>query len=125
VSDHGTCTISLADASPGDEVHEVMTITNTSGGPYTLSLQASGVQNSNLWNPAPSPDALEMAVWDISGPAPAVFPTLQSWTTAFVPLTALAAGQTVQYRVELFLPTSAGNADQGKTAVVDLHWHAG
>ena len=99
-----------------------MTITNTSGSPYTLSLRASGAQNSALWQNGP--DGLLMGLWDVSGPAPGSFPTLFSWTTASWPLTTLNPGQTIQYEIELFLPTTAGNADQNKTAVIDFDWTA-
>jgi len=103
-----------------------MTIQNTSDTTYTLSLQAVrpvGSQNSPLWQSGS--DALLMGVWDTTGPPPASFPTLFSWTTQFWPLTSLAPGQTVQYEIELFLPTTAGNADQNKTATITFEWQAG
>ena len=43
-------------------------------------------------------------------------PPLHTWLGAFHNLTTLAAGATVQYEIELYLPTTAGNPDQGKTA---------
>jgi hypothetical protein len=117
-----SCTIVFGNGGPGDSMSEILTITNTSGSPYTLSLRAGGSQSSALWQNGP--DGLLMGVWDVSGPAPGSFPTLFSWTTGFWPLTTLNPGQTVQYEIELFLPTTAGNADQNKTAVIDFDWMA-
>ncbi|HVA31294.1 MAG TPA: hypothetical protein VMU58_08480, partial [Gaiellaceae bacterium] len=116
------CTIVFGNSAPGDSTSEILTITNTSGSPYTLSLRASGSHNSSLWRNGP--DGLLMGVWDVSGPAPGSFPTLFSWTTGYWPLTTLNPGQTVQYEIELFLPITAGNADQNRTAVIDFDWTA-
>jgi hypothetical protein len=116
------CVITLANASPGDSVTEVMTITNTTGASYTLAFRATGAQTSHLWQNGP--DGLLMGVWDVSGPPPASFPTLFSWTTQFWTLTTLNAGQSIQYQIELFLPGTAGNADQGKSAVIGFQWRA-
>ena len=97
-----------------------MTITNTSDTPYTVSLEATGANNNHLWQD------LQMAVWDTSGAPPPVFPSLVSWMggfySGFIPI--LNPGDVVQVEIELFLPTTAGNADQGKTAVVAFSWHA-
>jgi len=111
------CVISISNAAPGDSVSEVMTITNTSGSPYTLSFRAVGPNNNHLWQD------LEMDVFD-----PFLGPTLsplQFWLGTFHALTTLAPGATVQYEIELYLPTTAGNADQGKSAVISFQWHAG
>jgi hypothetical protein len=114
------CVIAISNAAPGDSASEVMTITNTSDTPYTLSLKATGLNNNHLWQD------LQMAVWDTSGAPPPVFPTLVSWMSGFhsgfVPT--LNPGDVRQIEIDLFLPTTAGNADQGKTAVIAFVWHA-
>ena len=51
-------------------------------------------------------------------------PPLHTWLNAFHELTTLAAGATVQYEIELYLPTTAGNPDLGKTATISFQWHA-
>ena len=43
----------------------------------------------------------------------------------FHALTTLNPGQTVKYGIELYLPTTAGNVDQGLTAAVTFEWQAG
>jgi len=111
------CVISITNAAPGDSVSEVMTITNTSDSPYTLSFRAVGPNNNHLWQD------LEMDVFD-----PFLGPTLsplQLWLGTFHALTPLAPGATVQYEIELYLPTTAGNSDQGKSAVISFQWRAG
>ena len=114
------CTITIAAASPGDSATETFTIQNTSGSPYALSFMASGANNNHLWQD------LEMDVYDPSGGAPTPpLPPLTSWLGSAHALTTLNPGQTVQYVVELYLPTSAGNADQGKSAMIDFTWTAG
>ena len=95
-----------------------MTITNTTGASYTLAFRAVGPNNNHLWQD------LEMDVFDpLAGP---VFPMppLHTWLGAFHNLTTLAAGATIQYQIELYLPTTAGNPDQGKTATISFQWHA-
>ena len=116
------CLITISNAAPGDSASEIMTITNTTGAPYTLSLQATGSQAGALWQNGPN--GLLMGVWDTSGPPPPSFPTLFYWTTQLWPLTTLNAGQSVQYKIELFLPATVGNADQGQSAVIGFRWHA-
>lgn len=114
------CVIAISNAAPGDSASEVMTITNTSDTPYTLSLKATGANDNHLWQD------LQMAVWDTSGAPPPVFPTLVSWMSGFhsgfVPT--LNPGDVRHVEIELFLPTTAGNADQGKSAVIAFVWHA-
>jgi len=113
------CTITIAAASPGDSATETFTIQNTSGSPYTLSFMASGANDNHLWQD------LEMDVYDPSGGAPTPpLPPLTSWLGSAHALTTLNPGQTVQYVVELYLPTTAGNADQGESAVIDFTWTA-
>jgi hypothetical protein len=96
-----------------------MTIQNTSGSPYTLSLEETGPNNNHLWQD------LQMAVYDPTGGIPTPpYPLLTSWLGSFHALTTLNPGQTVLYVIVLYLPTTAGNADQGKSAVVDFTWQA-
>jgi hypothetical protein len=112
------CVIAISNAVPGDSVSEVMTITNTSDTTYTLGFRALGANDNHLWQD------LEMDVFDPSlGPA-SPLPPLQSWLGGFHALTTLAPGQTVQYGIEIYLPTTAGNADQNKSAVVTFDWQA-
>jgi hypothetical protein len=112
------CTVAIADAVPGDSGSETWTIKNTTGAPYTLSIGVDATPSNHLLGD------LQMGVWDASGTPPATLPPLTSWTAGFSNLTTLNPGQTVQYEVELYLPTTAGNADQGETVSITLHWHA-
>jgi hypothetical protein len=112
------CIIGVSGALPGDSISETFTITNTTGAPFVLSVGAEALPSNHL-----SGD-LQMGVWDASGPPPGVLPPLTSWLAGFIPLTTLNAGQSVQYVVELYLPTTAGNADQGKIVSVSFRWQA-
>ena len=113
------CTLTISTASPGDSASETFTIQNTSGSPYTLSFKAAGANSNHLWQD------LEMDVYDPSGGAPTPpLPPLTSWLGSFFALTTLNPGQTVQYVVVLYLPTTAGNADMGQSAVIDFTWSA-
>lgn len=94
-----------------------MTIRNDSGESVTLSLRASGSTNP-LWND------LQMGVWEQGTPAPAPLPALLWWTLQENRLSTLPPGAKVTYVIELALPASAGNGDQGLAAVIDFHWHA-
>ena len=116
-SDHSTCQIHVENMAPGGSASEVMTLTNDSGQPFTLSLEASGAQNQ-LWHD------LEMGVWERGTAAPVPLPPLLFWTTQFNTLATLAAGASISYEIELYLPTTAGNNDQGLAASVDLSWRA-
>jgi hypothetical protein len=116
-SDHATCHIHVVNMAPGGSATEVMTITNDSSQPFTLSLQAGGTQNQ-LWND------LQMGVWQQGTAAPSPLPRLLLWTTQPNTLTTLAAGASISYEIELYLPTSAGNDDQGKVASISLTWTA-
>ncbi|HLX20743.1 MAG TPA: hypothetical protein VKR23_11380 [Gaiellaceae bacterium] len=113
------CTLTLSTASPGDSVSETFTIQNTSGSPYTLSFMAGGLNNNHLWQD------LEMDVYDPVGGVPTPpLPPLTSWLGSFHGLTTLTPGQTVQYVVVLYLPTTASNADMGQSAVINFTWSA-
>jgi hypothetical protein len=116
-SDHATCHIHVVNMAPGGSATEVMTITNDSSQPFTLSLRAGGTQNQ-LWND------LQMGVWQQGTAAPVPLPALLLWTTQTNTLTTLAANASVSYEIELYLPTSAGNDDQGKVASINLTWTA-
>jgi hypothetical protein len=116
-SDLSSCRIDAVNMAPGDSTFETMTIRNDSGAPFTLTLRASGTQNV-LWND------LQMGVWEAGDPAPSPLPSLLSWTTQDNTLATLAAGQQLKLKIELYLPTTAGNGDQNKTAAIDLVWKA-
>jgi hypothetical protein len=116
-SDHSTCALQVENMAPGGSASEVITLTNDSGQPFTLSLEASGTQNQ-LWHD------LEMGVWEQGTAAPAPLPALLLWTTQFNTLVTLAAGASISYEIELYLPTTAGNNDQGLAASIDLTWRA-
>jgi hypothetical protein len=111
------CRIYAINMAPGDSTFEVMTIKNDADVPFTLSLQASGTPN-HLW------DDLQMGVWEVGSPAPAPLPALLWWTLQENQLTTLQPGESVSYHIELALPSSAGNADQGYAASIDFNWHA-
>jgi hypothetical protein len=111
------CRIYAINMAPGDSAFELMTIKNESDVPFTLSLRASGTRN-RLW------DDLQMGVWEVGTPAPSPLPALLWWTAQENQLTTLQPGQSVRYHIELALPASAGNADQGYAAIIDFHWHA-
>ena len=105
--------------APGGAATEHMTIRNDSGGAIDLSLQAVPQGTPNvLWSD------LRLGVWQQGSAAPSPLPPLLWWTTQENTLTTLAANATVTYVIQLYLPTSAGNGDQAKTAVIDLRWHA-
>jgi hypothetical protein len=116
-SDLAGCRIVAVDMRPGDATTERLSVTNESGGPFTLALQATGTQN-HLWQD------LRMAVYHDGDPPPSPLPPLVYWTTQYNDLDVLAPGETVTYVVELYLPTSAGNVDQGLAAVIDFDWQA-
>ncbi|MGN6372941.1 MAG: hypothetical protein ACTHM1_08105 [Solirubrobacteraceae bacterium] len=116
-SDHSTCRIYAVNMEPGEAASEVMTVRDQAGVPVTLSLRASGEEN-RFWSD------LRMGVWQVGTAAPDPLPALLWWTTQESTLTSLSPGQQVSYEIELYLPLSAGNEDQGRSAVVDLTWHA-
>ena len=93
--------------APGGSASEVMRILNDTNQAFTVSLQAAGTQNS-FWND------LQMGVWKDGTAAPNPLPPLLQWTTQANNLGSgpLPPGQTVKYKIELYLPTTAGNADQ-------------
>lgn len=103
--------------APGGSATERLTITNTSDQPFDLSLRASGTQN-RLW------DDLQMGVWQVGTAAPSPLPALLWWTTQENKITTLQSNQSIVLEIELYLPTTAGNADQGLAAIIDFHWHA-
>ena len=103
--------------APGGSVSEVMTIRNDSGEPFTLSLSATGSVNQ-LW------DDLELGVWEEGTAEPTPFPALLWWTTQDNTLATLQAGESIRYELELYLPPTGSNADQGRVASIDLVWKA-
>lgn len=117
-SNHPSCTITIAGAAPGDTASETVTIENTSSSTYTLSLQALGPNDNHLWQD------LRMAVYQQATPPPSPFPPLQYWLTQFNDLVVLNPGDSITYVIALYLPTTAGNADQNKSATIDFDWRA-
>ena len=111
------CVIYVINQAPGDGTFEKMKITNTTSVPYTLSLRATGTPN-RLWQD------LQMGVWIDGQAAPSPLPPLHFWTAQYNDLQVLQPGQVVHYLIELYLPLSAGNADQHLPAVIDFNWHA-
>jgi hypothetical protein len=116
-SDLADCRIVAVNMAPGDSTVEHVTVRNDTADPFTLSLQASGTPN-HLWND------LQMGVWEQGTPAPSPLPALLLWTTQENQLATLAPGASITYVIELALPASAGNDDQGYAAVIDFLWHA-
>ena len=116
-SDHTTCQLHAVNMAPGGSVSEVMTIRNDSGEPFTLSLSATGSVNQ-LW------DDLELGVWEEGTAEPTPFPALLWWTTQDNTLATLQAGESIRYELELYLPPTGSNADQGRVASIDLVWKA-
>jgi hypothetical protein len=117
VSDHATCRIYAVNMAPGDSASEVLTLRNDTDLPFTLSLRATGTPN-RLWND------LRLGVWEAGTAPPQPLPPLLWWTTQASTLAILQPGESIRYRIELFLPTSAGNEDQALAAVVDFVWRA-
>lgn len=103
--------------APGDSASEHVTITNRSSQAFTLSLKATGPQN-RLWQD------LQMGVWPVHTAAPSPLPSLLLWTTQYNELTTLQPGRSITYEIELYLPTTAGNADQGLAATIAFNWKA-
>ncbi len=118
VSNPPGCVVSMATGAPGSSVSEVMTITNTSSSVYTVSLKAEGANDNHLWND------LEMGVYPEFTPPPSPLPPLAYWIAQFNDLTTLNPGQTIAYVIVLYLPTTAGNQDMGKSAAITFHWRA-
>jgi hypothetical protein len=116
-SDHASCRLYAVNMAPGGAVSEVMTIRNDSGVPFTLSLRATGSAN-RLWHD------LELGVWEAGTAAPAPFPALLWWTTQDNTLATLLPDESIRYELELYLPPTASNADQGLVATIDLVWRA-
>lgn len=117
VSDRANCEIHADNMAPGQGAVEHVKITNDSGDPFTLKIKVQGTQNA-FWN------ELQLGIWEHNTPAPVPLPALLLWTTQENTLTTLPAGDSIEYDIELALPSSAGNADQGKLATIELVWHA-
>ena len=117
-SDHSSCRITATNMAPGGSASEVMTIKNESDTAYKLYLRATGTQN-RLWND------LELGVWKTATAAPNPLPPLLNWTSQDNDLgITLQPGDTVKLTLELFLKSTAGNADQNLTATIDFVWKA-
>lgn len=116
-SDHATCVLVATNMAPGSGASEVLTVCNTTDRPFALSLRAEGAQDA-FWND------LELGVWQQGAAAPASLPPLSWWSAQSNALDTLAAGACAPYVLELYLPSTAGNGDQQKTAVVDFVWTA-
>lgn len=103
--------------APGGSALEHVTIQNTANETVTLSLRVVGLRN-RLW------DDLRFGIWEQGTPVPDPLPPLLWWTVQENALTTLAPGASVHYSLELYLPGTAGNADQSLAAVFSLLWHA-
>jgi hypothetical protein len=103
--------------APGGSISEVMTVRNDTDQPFTLSLRAAGAMGP-FWHD------LELGVWETGTAAPTPFPALVWWTGQNATLGTLQPGESVRYTLELFLPPTASNADQGRSASIDLVWRA-
>jgi hypothetical protein len=103
--------------APGDSASETLTITNDSGDTFTLLLRATGAEN-RLWT------ELRLGVWEAGAPAPQPLPPLLWWTTQDNAMTTLQPGESIRYRVELYLPPTAGNDAQALVASIGFVWKA-
>lgn len=103
--------------APGGAASETVTVRNDSDQTFTLSLRAAGTTN-RLWND------LRFGVWQQGTAAPSPLPPLLFWRNQDNDLGTLDPGQSIRFQLELYLPTSAGNADQGIRATIDLVWRA-
>ncbi|MGH3009782.1 MAG: hypothetical protein ACRDLM_10320 [Gaiellaceae bacterium] len=117
VSNLPKCRIYVVNQEPGDGTFEKMKITNTTSVPYILSLHATGTPN-RLWQD------LEMGIWVKGQPAPSPLPPLHFWTAQYNEIQVLQPGEVANYLIELYLPLSAGNADQKLPAIIDFNWRA-
>jgi hypothetical protein len=117
VSNLPKCRIYVVNQEPGDGTFEKMKITNTTSVPYILSLHATGTPN-RLWQD------LEMGIWVQGDPAPQPLPPLHFWTAQYNEVQVLQPHEVVHYLIELYLPLSAGNADQKLPAIIDFNWRA-
>ena len=111
------CRIEVLNRRPGQGTFERLTIRNTSSSRYVLSFRATGRHNP-MW------DDLQLGIWRRGTPAPTPLPPLRFWTTQFTRLVTLRPGKSVRLTVEMYLPPSAGNRDQGKRVVVGFLWRA-
>lgn len=116
-SNLSACRIEATNMAPGGSADEVVTVRNDSDQTFTLSLRAEGTTNQ-LWND------LRFGAWQAGTAAPAPLPPLLFWRGQDNDLGTLAPGQSVRYQLELYLPASASNADQGIRATIDLVWRA-
>lgn len=114
------CLFIITNAKPGDSILEKYTIENSGTVPYDLSLQITNDDSpdDHLW------DDLTMGIWETPGPAPSPFPPLTDWEPTHITLDHLNPGDSVHIRVECLLPTTAGNVDMNKAAVMTLNWEA-
>lgn len=116
-SNLSACRIEATNMAPGGSATETVTVRNDSGQAFTLSLRAAGTTNQ-LWND------LRFGVWESGTAAPSPLPPLLFWEGQDNDLGTLLPGESVRFQLELFLPTSASNADQGLRATIDLIWRA-
>lgn len=116
-SNLSACRIEATNMAPGGSADEVVTVRNDSDQTFTLSLRAEGTTNQ-LWND------LRFGAWQAGTAAPSPLPPLLFWRGQDNDLGTLAPGQSIRYQLELYLPASASNADQGTQATIDLVWRA-
>lgn len=101
--------------APGGSATETVTVRNDSDQLFTLSLRAEGTTNQ-LWND------LRFGVWQAGTAAPSPLPPLAFWRGQDNDLGTLRPGESIRFELELFLPESASNVDQGLRADIDLIW---
>lgn len=116
-SNRSGCRIEAFNMAPGGSASETVIVRNDSGQAFTLSLRAAGTTNQ-LWND------LRFGVWQDGTAAPAPLPPLTFWLGHDSDLGMLQPGESIRFELELYLPTSASNTDQGLRADIDLIWRA-
>lgn len=107
----------LSNLKPGDTLDGEVTITNTGSLPATFTLSEVDPQNG-FANPA----NLRMSITD-TGSGATVFDGTFG-TTGTKALGTFKAGEARTYRFRVLLATSAGNAEQARTATATYTWDA-
>jgi spore coat-associated protein N len=109
----------LSNVKPGDTVVGKVSITNTGTLPAAMVLDELAAVNGFVDNAN-----LTMTITDVTTPATPV----QKWSGTFatlgsLPLGTWNAGEKHDYEFAVTLKSSAGNAEQGKTASAKYQWN--